>query len=319
MLRIILHFSTAILLSFSVSYANPEVWKIEWPNTDFSKTNVDYSEIMSGGPPKDGIPSIDKPKFALVKNVKDLGDDEPVITFVVGNDARAYPLRILMWHEIANDIVGDIAVAVTYCPLCNAAIVFDRSIDGKVLEIGVSGKLRKSDMVMYDRQTQSWWQQYTGEAIVGKLLGKKLKMLPSRVESFSKFAQTYPSGKVLVPNNPNMRSYGMNPYSGYDSLDKPFLYKSEYKGTLKPMTYVVVVGNEAWTLDNLMKEKTINHNGLVLNWTKGQNSALDKRRIAQGRDIGNVTVQRDGKDVVYGVTFVFVFDAFHPTGTLYLK
>lgn len=156
MLRIILHFSTAILLSFSVSYANPEVWKIEWPNTDFSKTNVDYSEIMSGGPPKDGIPSIDKPKFALVKNVKDLGDDEPVITFVVGNDARAYPLRILMWHEIANDIVGDIAVAVTYCPLCNAAIVFDRSIDGKVLEIGVSGKLRKSDMVMYDRQTQSW-------------------------------------------------------------------------------------------------------------------------------------------------------------------
>ena len=188
--------------------ANPSSWRFEWPRTDFDKTSVDFDEILSGGPPKDGIPSIDDPNFVPVSEVTDLGPQEPVIALVINGDARAYPLRILTWHEICNDVVGGVPVAVTYCPLCNSAIVFDRRVDGVATEFGVTGKLRNSDMVMYDRNTESWWQQFLGVGIVGEQTGKELAMLPSRLESWERFAARHPDGQVLVPNNPGMRPYG---------------------------------------------------------------------------------------------------------------
>ena len=122
---------------------------------------------MSGGPPKDGIPSIDDPVFVAAGEVEDLADTEPVMSFFVGDDQRAYPLQILIWHEIVNDTVGGIPIAVTFCPLCNSAVVYDRRVGDAVLDFGTTGKLRNSDLVMYDRQTESWWQQFTGEGIVG--------------------------------------------------------------------------------------------------------------------------------------------------------
>ena len=131
--------------------ANPTVWKLSWPETDFSKTSVDFGQIMSGGRPKDGIPSIDKPEFVPLAKYKGASDTEPVITFAHKGDARAYPLRVLIWHEIVNDTVGGVPVSVTYCPLCNSSIVFDRRIGNKILDFGTTGKLRNSDMVMYDR------------------------------------------------------------------------------------------------------------------------------------------------------------------------
>lgn len=108
-------------------------WRAEWQITDFSKTSIDYADIMSGGPPKDGIPSIDNPLFHPLASERKLGSHEPVIGVMINGDARAYPLRILMWHEIVNDMVGGVPVAVTYCPLCNTSIVFERRIGGKVL------------------------------------------------------------------------------------------------------------------------------------------------------------------------------------------
>ena len=139
-------------------------WSWEWPKTDFKKTAVDFKEIISGGPPKDGIPSIDNPRFmpASKVNSQDLAPTEPVIGLTINGKSRAYPLRILTWHEIVNDELAGTPVTVTYCPLCNSTIVFDRRIDGKVLDFGTTGKLRNSDMVMYDRQTESWWQQLYG-------------------------------------------------------------------------------------------------------------------------------------------------------------
>ncbi len=129
----------------------------EWPNTDFSKSLVDLNEIISGGPPKDGIPAIDEPKFVSPKEaIEWLDAREPVIAVVIKDDARAYPLQILIWHEIANDVVGDVPVLVTFCPLCNSSLVFDRRVNGRVLDFGTTGRLRKSDLVMYDRQTESW-------------------------------------------------------------------------------------------------------------------------------------------------------------------
>jgi hypothetical protein len=134
------------------------LWSLSWSNTDFSKMSVDPSEIISGGPRKDGIPSIDDPTFTPAAQV-DIPPTVPVISLQVNGEAKAYPLGILMSHEIVNDRIGGIPVTVTYCPLCNSAIVFDARLDGMELTFGTTGNLRNSDLVMYDRQTESWWQQ----------------------------------------------------------------------------------------------------------------------------------------------------------------
>ncbi len=313
----------ALLLTLATAaLAGPEdAWRYEWPDTDFSKHSVDLGDIMSGGPPKDGIPSIDEPKFVAVAESKDLAPTEPVVGLTIEGDARAYPLRILTWHEIVNDVVGGVPVAVTYCPLCNSAIVFDRRVDGTATEFGTTGKLRNSDLVMYDRATESWWQQFLGQAIVGERTGTLLRIIPARLESWERFAARHPKGKVLVPNNPGMRSYGMNPYAGYDSSARPFLYRGAMPEGIAPLARVIKVGEQAWALDSLREQGRIEAGELVLTWEPGQNSALDSRVIAEGRDVGNVVAQRkaaDGlEDVPYDVTFAFVFHAFHPDGTLH--
>ncbi len=204
--------------------ANPLRWAVEWPKTDFSRRSIDLADILSGGPPKDGIPSIDKPRTVPVAEAGDLAGTEPVIGLIINGKARAYPLRILTWHEIVNDELGGVPVTVTYCPLCNSAIAFDRRLDGRILDFGTTGKLRHSDMVMYDRQTESWWQQFLGEGIVGAMTGKRLKIIPSRLESFANFKKRAPEGDVLVPTDPAMRTYGANPYAGYDTSPYPFLF-----------------------------------------------------------------------------------------------
>ena len=300
--------------------ANPAYWKSEWPRTDFTKHSIDYGDVLSGGPPKDGIPSIDSPKFVKLSKALNLAPTEPVIGLEVNGVARAYPLRVLTWHEIVNDVIGGVPVAATYCPLCNAAIVFDRRVEGQVLEFGTTGKLRHSDMIMYDRQTDSWWQQFLGEGIVGAMTGKRMKTLPSRLESFEKFAARHPDGEVLIPSDPNMRAYGANPYVGYDNSGFPFLYKGEVPEGIAPLGRVVVLGDTAWTLELLRDKRRIEKGDVVITWEPGQNSALDTRKISEGRDVGNVLVQkRDGaalRDIPYDVTFAFVFLAFKPDGTL---
>ncbi len=317
-----------LLFGSASTLAGPDAWQREWPNTDFSKHSIEFDDIMSGGPPKDGIPSIDAPEFVALDDEVGLGPQEPVIALTINGDMRAYPLGILIWHEIVNDVVGGVPVAVTYCPLCNSAIVFDRRVDGRVLEFGTTGKLRFSDLVMYDRQTESWWQQFLGEAIVGAMTGTRLKMIPVRVESFERFkaravAAKATAAKVQVPNQPSMRRYGYNPYAGYDGMARPFLYRGAYRGEVAPLAYVVAVGARAWSLELLRQRRRLEVDDLVLSWQKGQNSALDTSRISDGRDIGNVVVQRrtaDGlTDVVHDLTFAFVFHAFYPDGVLHAK
>ena len=313
--------SLASAAVFAPALAEPALWKASWPDTDFAKKSVEFSEIRSGGPPKDGIPPIDRPQFVLQAEYRGAGESEPVIAFARGGDARAYPLRILIWHEIVNDVVGGIPVSVTYCPLCNSAIVFDRRLDGKVLDFGTTGKLRNSDLVMYDRQTESWWQQFTGEGIVGEMTGRRLRMLPARVESLSRFRARFPDGSVLVPNDPGMRPYGVNPYVGYDTSARPFLYDGDLPEGIAPLAYVVRVGDEAWPLETLRAKGRIVAGDLVLSWSSGRNSALDRREIGKGRDVGNVVVLRRTpkglEEEVHDLTFAFVFHAFVEGGTLH--
>ncbi len=310
----------------AAAQASPEDWKREWPNTDFTKASVDFGEIFSGfagGTGKDRIPSIDEPKFEPVAEV-DLPDREPVIGLAIGDDIRAYPLRILTWHEIVNDVVGGVPVAVTFCPLCNAAVVFDRRVDGRTLEFGTTGKLRNSDLVMYDRETESWWQQFLGEAIVGEMTGKRLEFLPARIESYARFRDRAPDGKVLVPSFFSMRRYGKNPYEGYDSLSQPFLYRGEMPDGIPPLARVVTVGKQAWALSLVRERKRITTGDVVITWEPGQASALDTEIIAEGFDVGNVVVQRPNAagelvDIVYGVDFAFAFHAFYPDAPIHTE
>ncbi len=314
---------SVLLLAAGPLAAQPAEWLAEWPRTDFDKRIVDLSEIVSGGPPKDGIPAIDEPRFRPAGEVE-LDGREPVIGVRVGEEVRAYPLRLLIWHEIVNDELGGTPIAVTFCPLCNTGIVFDRRLGDRVLDFGTTGKLRHSDLVMYDRQTESWWQQFTGRAIVGELAGAKLRMLPSRLESFARFRDRHPEGEVLVPSDPSMRPYGTNPYAGYDRSSRPFLYDGPLPEEIPPLQRVVRVGEEAWSLALIRERGRIEAGDLVITWEPGQASALDTRVISQGIDVGNVTVQRrlpDGRleDVVYSVDFAFAFRAFYPDAPIHTR
>ena len=271
----------------------------EW-KTDFSKRSVPFDEIMSGGPPRDGIPPLDRPEFVTVEEADDwLEAREPVILFESNGDARAYPLQILTWHEIVNDEVGGMPVSVTFCPLCNSGIVFDRRLEGVVYDFGTSGNLRNSDLIMWDRQTESWWQQLTGEAIVGELTGRRLTFLPSAIISWDDFKANNPGGKVLSRDTGFPRDYGRNPYVGYDRVDNPpFLYQGELDGRLLPKERVaaVTIGQVdiAYPFSALAEERAVNHtvNGqdLVVFFQPGTRSALDEALIADSDDVGATAV-----------------------------
>ena len=296
--------------------ADPAQWEREWPQTDFTRTTIDFAEVISGGPPKDGIPAIWEPAHIPVADETRLHDREPVLTYEVEGEApRAYPIRYLMWHEIVNDVVGGLPIAVTYCPLCNSAMVFDARVDGERHTFGVSGKLRHSDMIMYDRETQSWWQQAVGEGVVGDHAGALLTQLPGWMESWAEFRDRNPDG--LVMDEPEWRrAYGSNPYVGYDTSARPFLYQGENPPhDINPLARVVRVEDRAWTFARLRAAGEIREAGVVLTWTAGQASALDNRTISEGRDVGTVRVRdNQGRDLAHDIPFAFAFHAFFPDG-----
>jgi hypothetical protein len=284
--------------------------------TDFSKHSVPYSEILSGGPLKDGIPAIDEPKFIGVGEADAwLQPQEPVILLQVGDDVRAYPLQILLWHEIVNDTVGGVPVTVTFCPLCNTAIAFERTVDARVLDFGTTGRLRFSNLVMYDRQTESWWQQAGGEAIAGEFTGRQLEFLPASIIAWVDFKQAYPEGKVLSRETGYQRNYGNNPYAGYDDVNRsPFLYVGpETPGVLLPMARVLTVDLNgeavAYPYDVLQEMGVVNDKvggtPLVVLWAPGTASALDAGTVALGRDVGAANAFSREMD---GQTLTFHFD-----------
>ena len=270
-------------------------------NTDWERHTIDYDEILSGGPPRDGIPSIDAPTFDSqdVAGIW-LASNEPVIAVEIDGEARAYPLQILTWHEIVNDTINDVPIIVTFCPLCNSALVFDRRFEGQVFEFGTSGLLRNSDLIMYDRTTETLWQQFTGEGIVGELAGEQLTFLPSTLVSFKDFSEAYPEGVVLSQNTGFNRAYGRNPYAGYDSIDQPFLFAGELDGRLPAMARVVTVSladvgvDVAYLVSDLAEVGVINDNqggqDLVVFYTPGTSSALGAEMISIAEDVGATAV-----------------------------
>lgn len=295
-------------------------WQGEFPRTDFSLHAVPLDEIYDVVH-RDAVPAVENPKIVSLREVYGIGDWEPVVTVSIGGERRAYPLQLLTWHEVVNDTVGGVPVAVTYSPLCNSLVVYDRRVDGQALVFGETGRLRYANAVMYDKQTESWWQQYTGEAIVGALTGKRLKPVAARVESFIRFGKAVPEGTVVMPRTPSMRQYGQNPFAYYDTRERPdHSFSGALPAGIAPLARVVSVGDQAWSLDLVRKEKTIEADGLIITWQPGQASALDQVMISNGRDVGNVTVQRktasELEDVPYNLSFAFAFHTFYPKAAI---
>ena len=266
--------------------------------TDFSKHTVPFDEIVSGGPPKDGIPALDRPKFEDVRRADSwLNDREPVVMVTAGGVAKAYPLQILIWHEIVNDVVGGRPVTITFCPLCNTALSFDRRFDGKLLDFGTTGRLRHSDLIMYDRQTETWWQQATGEGIVGQYAGERLTFVASPLISWKTFKDRYPDGQVLSRDTGFRRDYGRNPYAGYDRQESPIrrFFRGRPDARLPAMERVVAVdfNNESIAVPfSVLREKRVvaeevGGMPIVVFWAPGTASALDNGRIHRGRDVGS--------------------------------
>jgi hypothetical protein len=259
------------------------------------KPLVDPNAIEAGGPPPDGIPAIDRPRFVRAADVNYLRDQEAVIAVDIAGEERAYPIRILIWHEIVNDTVGGVPVAITYCPLCNTAIAYDRRVGSDVFDFGTSGKLYNSDLVMYDRQTRSLWVQFLGQAVAGVQTGTQLRAYQAQTVSWGTWRQARPSAWVLSKDTGYQRDYGVNPYPGYDDVQRtPFLFHKPTDGRLAAMTRVVGLRADgeavAVTYDALHSTPVITTTLAgqpVIIWLEpGTASPLDDARVDTGRDVG---------------------------------
>jgi hypothetical protein len=266
---------------------------------DFPDPLVDPAEIISGGPPPDGIPAIDEPRFQRAVDIDWLDDAEAVLSVTVEGKTRGYPVQILTWHEIVNDTVAGIPVAATYCPLCNSGVAFDRRVGDRILDFGTSGRLYASNLVMYDRQTESLWPQLTGEASVGVLTGHKLESIPMIPVAWQDFREAHPKAWVLSRDTGYDRDYGANPYVGYDDPDTGLLFDPGTEdGRLEPKDRVVAIsggGDAVAVVRDAVAETgvtavTVGGRELIVFHLEGQASALDSSSVSGGADIGSVAV-----------------------------
>ncbi len=260
---------------------------------------VDTAEIRSGGPPPDGIPPIDDPRFLTTDQVDWLSDVEPVLVLQTEREARAYPVQIMTWHEIVNDTFGTVPVTVSYCPLCNSAVAYDRRVDDRTLDFGTSGRLYNSSLVMYDRQTESLWTHFDGQAVVGELTGATLERIPVTTVSWAEFRQAHPGSLVLSRDTGADRDYGRNPYPGYDNVNEnPVLFDGELDGRLPAKARVVAIRGATesitvpwdYVVDAGVIETTLDGEPILALHAPGTASALDDRRVPDGRDVGAVGV-----------------------------
>ena len=282
-------------------------------STDFCNAIVDFEEILVGHPRKDGIPALTDPRTESIADAALwLSDRSPLIALEIDGEARAYPLAVLMWHEIANDTLADVPVAVTFCPLCNSSLTFDRRVGDETLDFGVSGLLRFSDLVMYDRQTETWWQQLTGEGMVGDYAGALLDIVPSQVISFASFVERYPEGTVISRDTGHRRQYGINPYAFYDSrAERPFLFRGELDTRLSPpVAYVLAATVDgvpvAYPFTALRKHRVINDNvadaPVVIFFQDGVATAMGASVIDNAADLGTAAMYRaelDGRRLTF--------------------
>jgi hypothetical protein len=333
---------------------------IERLGVDPGRASIDVREVPSGGPPPQGIPALGfaglarvadpspAPRFVAQADASWLGEREPVILMRLGGEARIYPLQILTWHEIANDTLGGVPVAVTFCPLCNSALAFDRRVplgadeadalrargagdrlvtlpadleaaaggrsEAALVTFGVSGLLYFSNLLMFDETTRTLWSQLVGEGMVGELAGSRLLRYPAQIVSFAEAAAAEPDALVLSRETGFVRTYGRNPYVGYDDVDSPaFLFSGVPDGRLPPKARVVTLdppaGAVAYPFDRLETERVLHDvvhgEPIVLFWQAGTASALGAPSIADAADVGAVgvfTPAAEGRTLTFEAT-----------------
>lgn len=270
----------------------------------FPDSLVDRDLIVSGGPPPDGIPAIDDPQFVAIDDVDWLESEEAVLVLELDTTVRIYPVQILMWHEIVNDDVDGRPVTVSYCPLCNSGVAFDRRFEtgeGEelLLDFGTSGSLYQSAMVMYDRQTESLWTHFDARAVVGELVGAELEPIPLSITAWSDAIEAHPDARVLNRPEGTGRDYGTNPYASYDQSDGPLggFFTGDVDERLEPMQRVTGIevndASTAVSLEHLTANGvvSIEVGGVAVSlWHEpGLASSLQSFQVAGGRDIGAVT------------------------------
>ena len=260
---------------------------------------IDPVRIVPGGPPPDGIPAIDHPRFERPAGVDWLDEREPVVALELGGEARAYPVQVLVWHEIVNDTLAGVPVAVTYCPLCNSAVALERRLGDRVLDFGTSGQLLDSALVAYDRQTRSLWEHFTGRAVVGALAGAELRLHPVATVSWGEWRRAHPDAWVLSRRTGHDRPYGTNPYPGYDDVENPpFRFEGRTDARLAAKARVLGLrrGDDAVAIlaEHLLAEEVVEADvggaAVVALAKAGTSSALEADRVAEGRDVGATAV-----------------------------
>ncbi len=306
----------------------PAHYGLDW-STEWGIRLIDLDELSQGAW-RDAIPALSGPLYVTLEEASAYYDDaEPLVQVGVNGDVRGYPLEILTWHEIVNDVVGGMPVAVTFCPLCNTAIAFESQIGETVYQFGVSGLLRNSDLVMYDRSTESLWQQSSGRAIIGRMVGARLAYLPASVVSLGQLRDAYPDALVLSRETGWERDYGLNPYRGYDDPERggpsaSFFDRDTIDPRLPPMERVVAIEGPsgaavAYAWSALERERVIQDSfdgiDLVVFWTPGARSALDDSVIADAREIGATAVFETSLD---GAAHSFRPNADDPSGRTFV-
>ena len=267
--------------------------------TDWTTRTIDLEELRIGiqvVPIRDRIPPIDNPDFSPASEAG-WSDPEPGLLLVMGDTARFYPLAMLIVHEIVNDEIDGRPVLVTYCPLCNSALVFDPVVDGQRLRFGTSGLLRNSDLVMWDDATESLWQQIGGEGLVGTYAGHRLDVIPSAIVSWGDFKAGYPDGVVLAPPGRPASSYGRNPYVRYTSRSSPIpgffdstILDDRYPALERTVGVTVNGDNKAYPFSVVQANGAVNDTvagvPVVVLWSPGTADALDSPVTAEGVDVG---------------------------------
>ena len=277
---------------------------------------VHPSKILSGGPPKDGIPSIDKPKFVSVQDADEwIADNELVLAITYKGIQRVYPLQILVWHEIVNDKIAGDPILITYCPLCGSGIAFERTIEinGKreEVEFGTSGKLYNSNLVMYDRKTDTYWTQIDGRAIVGELAGQELREISIDTVAWRDWKKAHPDSEVLSQDTGFNRQYGKDPYGNYYE-DSFVMFPVEAKDDrVHPKT--VIFGIEVNGIYKAYREEDLIEKGAITDAVNGVNVRVDRDEAG----IVKITNLDTGEEIVKERDFWFAWYAFHPDTILY--
>lgn len=269
-------------------------------DTNFGRSTVYFDSLLPGGPPKDGIPALDDPKFTEVETAaRWIEDKEPVLLLRFNGSVRVYPIQILMWHEIVNDSIDGVPVGISYAPLSNTALAFHRTNFDTVLDFGTTGRIRFSNPVMYDRETESWWQQATGKGIVGTYAGDQLELLPVALLPWSEVERSFTDAEVLSRDTGYDWPYGTNAYEGYDTSDGPFLYvgpelEPEYELFERLIAVRADGETQAYSYTRLREEKVVvarlGGREVVIFYQAGTASPVDAPAIAIGRDVGSAAV-----------------------------